>query len=63
MQNILMLKVGYILLSERFDLFYPSYGDTYPTYMGAIGMTYEQGGHGRGGLGVLNDEGDVLTLS
>ncbi|MBE9489903.1 MAG: zinc carboxypeptidase, partial [Bacteroidetes bacterium] len=47
---------------ERFDLFYPSYGDTYPTYMGAIGMTYEQGGHGRGGLGVLNDEGDILTL-
>ena len=47
---------------ERFDLFYPSYGDTYPTFMGAIGMTYEQAGHGRGGLGVLNDEGDVLTL-
>ncbi len=47
---------------ERFDLFYPSYGDTYPTFMGAIGMTYEQGGHSRGGLGVLNDEGDVLTL-
>jgi len=47
---------------ERFDLFYPSYGDTYPTYMGAIGMTYEQGGHSRGGLGVLNDEGEVLTL-
>jgi hypothetical protein len=47
---------------ERFDLFYPSYGDTYPTYLGAIGMTYEQAGHGRGGLGVLNDEGIVLTL-
>ncbi len=47
---------------ERFDLLYPSYGDTYPTYMGAIGMTYEQGGHGRAGLGILNDEGDVLTL-
>jgi len=47
---------------ERFDLFYPSYGDTYPTFMGAIGMTYEQAGHGRGGLGVLNDEGIVLTL-
>ncbi|MCK5400615.1 MAG: zinc carboxypeptidase [Flavobacteriaceae bacterium] len=47
---------------ERFDLFYPSYGDTYPTYMGAIGMTYEQGGHGRAGLGVLNDEGEILTL-
>lgn len=47
---------------ERFDLFYPSYGDTYPTYMGAIGMTYEQAGHGRGGLGILNDEGTELTL-
>jgi len=47
---------------ESFDLLYPSYGDTYPTYMGAIGMTYEQAGHSRGGLGVLNDEGDVLTL-
>jgi hypothetical protein len=47
---------------EQFDLLYPSYGDTYPTFMGAIGMTYEQGGHGRGGLGVLNDGGEVLTL-
>ncbi len=47
---------------ERFDLFYPSYGDTYPTYMGAIGMTYEQGGHGMSGLGILNDEGHELTL-
>ncbi len=47
---------------ERFDLLYPSYGDTYPTYMGAIGMTYEQAGHGRAGLGILNDEGGVLTL-
>ena len=47
---------------ESFDLFYPSYGDTYPTYMGAIGMTYEQGGHGMAGLGILNDEGHVLTL-
>lgn len=47
---------------ERFDLLYPSYGDTYPTYMGAIGMTYEQAGHGFAGLGILNDEGYVLTL-
>ncbi len=47
---------------ERFDLFYPSYGDTYPTYNGAIGMTYEQGGSGRAGLGVLTDDGDTLTL-
>jgi hypothetical protein len=47
---------------ERFDLFYPSYGDTYPTYNGSIGMTYEQGGHSRGGLTVRTDNGDTLTL-
>ncbi len=47
---------------ERFDLFYPSYGDTYPTYSGAIGMTFEQGGHSRGGLSVVTDDGDTLTL-
>lgn len=47
---------------EIFDLFYPSYGDTYPTYNGAIGMTYEQGGSGRGGLGVITKIGDTLTL-
>ena len=47
---------------ERFDLFYPSYGDTYPTYNGSIGMTYEQGGSGRAGLGIITDNGDTLTL-
>jgi hypothetical protein len=47
---------------ERFDLFYPSYGDTYPLYKGAIGMTYEQGGHSRGGAAVINHDGDTLTL-
>ncbi|GAA5036067.1 peptidase M14 [Marivirga lumbricoides] len=47
---------------ERFDLFYPSYGDTYPTFNGAIGMTYEQGGGGAGGLGVITEFGDTLTL-
>jgi hypothetical protein len=47
---------------EVFDLLYPSYGDTYPVYNGAIGMTYEQGGSGRAGLGVLTEIGDTLTL-
>lgn len=47
---------------ERFDLLYPSYGDTYPMFMGAIGMTYEQAGHGRAGLGINTDEGYELTL-
>ncbi len=46
---------------ERFDLFYPSYGDTYPIYSGSIGMTYEQGGI-RAGLGVINEDGDTVTL-
>ncbi len=47
---------------QRFDLFYPGYGDTWPTYQGAIGMTYEQGGSGRAGLGIITAEGDTLTL-
>jgi len=48
---------------EEFDLYYPSYGDTYPIYNGAIGMTYEQGGGPSGGLGVYKKEGDTLTLT
>ena len=47
---------------EVFDLLYPSYGDTYPTYNGGIGMTYEQGGSGRAGLGIIRRIGDTLTL-
>jgi hypothetical protein len=45
---------------EVFDLYYPSYGDTYPTYSGAIGMTYEQGG--QTGITITTKEGDPLTL-
>jgi hypothetical protein len=47
---------------ERFDLFYPSYGDTYPTYKGSIGMTFEQGGGSRSGSAVVIEDGDTLTL-
>lgn len=47
---------------EVFDLYYPSYGDTYPTYNGAIGMTYEQAGGGYGGLTITTETGDPLTL-
>lgn len=47
---------------EVFDLLYPSYGDTYPTYNGGIGMTYEQGGSGRAGLGIITSVKDTLTL-
>ena len=56
-------KEGWLFFTrERFDLLYPSYGDTYPSFMGAIGMTYEQAGHGRAGLGINTDEGYELTL-
>lgn len=56
-------KEGWLFFTrESFDLLYPSYGDTYPTFMGSIGMTYEQAGHGAAGLGVNTDEGYVLTL-
>ncbi|EIM73875.1 peptidase M14 carboxypeptidase A [Nitritalea halalkaliphila LW7] len=47
---------------ERFDLLYPAYGDTYPMYNGAIGMTIEKGGSGRAGLGMLNALKDTVTL-
>jgi hypothetical protein len=56
-------REGWLFFTKQeFDLFYPSYGDTYPTYNGAIGMTYEQGGIGAG-LAVQTAEGDTLTLA
>ncbi|MEM9917514.1 MAG: M14 family metallopeptidase [Bacteroidota bacterium] len=57
-------KEGWLYYTgEVFDLLYPSYGDTYPTFNGAIGMTYEQGGHSRAGRAILMENGDTLTLS
>jgi hypothetical protein len=57
-------KNGWLYFSnERFDLLYPSYGDTYPSFNGAIGMTYEQGGSGRAGLAIAKEDGDTLTLA
>lgn len=55
-------KNGWLFFTaQRFDLFYPSYGDTYPLYNGSIGMTYEQGGISAG-LGILTNDLDTLTL-
>ncbi|MCF8247630.1 MAG: zinc carboxypeptidase [Saprospiraceae bacterium] len=55
-------KNGWLYFTkEVFDLLYPSYGDTYPCYNGAIGMTYEQGGIGAG-RAVSLPNGDTLTL-
>lgn len=54
---------GWLFFTRQvFDLFYPGYGDTWPMFNGAIGMTYEQGGSSRAGLGIVTTEGDTLTL-
>jgi hypothetical protein len=50
-------------VGEVFDLFYPAYGDSWPSLHGAIGMTYEVAGGGRGGTAVEKDDGTILTLS
>ena len=50
----------YYFTKEIFDLLYPSYGDTYPTFVGGIGMTYEQAGGA--GLGIIKSDGEELTL-
>ena len=56
-------KNGWLYFTrEVFDLFYPSYGDTYPIFNGSIGMTYEQAGGGYAGLGIQKPEGDTLSL-
>jgi hypothetical protein len=47
---------------ENFDLFYPSYGDTWPILNGAIGFTFEQGGGGPSGVAYKLESGDTLTL-
>lgn len=48
---------------ETYDLFYPSYGDTYSIFNGAIGMTYEGAGHKETGKGLIMETGDTLLLS
>jgi len=54
---------GWLYYTKQvFDLFYPSYGDTYPTFNGSVGMTYEQGGSHRAGRAVIRRSGDTLTL-
>jgi len=50
-------------VGERFDLFYPGYGDSWPALHGAIGMTYEVAGHSHAGSAVTRDDGTVLTLA
>ncbi len=46
---------------EVFDLFYPGYGDSWPTHNGAIGMTFEQAS--ARGLAWERSDGSVLTYA
>ncbi len=48
--------------AQNFDLFYPGYGDSWPSLVGAVGMTYEQGGSGFAGLLVERPDGTTLSL-
>ncbi len=48
---------------QSFDLFYPGYGDSWPSLLGGIGMTYEQAGGGRAGLVIERPDGLSLTLA
>jgi hypothetical protein len=48
---------------EEFDLFYPGYGDSWPSLHGAIGMTYEVAGHSRAGTAITRDDATVYTLA
>ncbi len=47
-------------VAEVFDLFYPGYGDSWPSLHGAIGMTYEVAG--QVGIAAERDDKSVITL-
>lgn len=57
-------RLGWVYFKgESYDLFYPGYGDSYPSLRGAVGMTYEMAGGGRGGLALALPDGSMLTLA
>jgi hypothetical protein len=57
-------ELGWVYFKgENYDLFYPGYGDSYPSLRGAVGMTYEMAGGGRGGLALALPDGTTLTLA
>jgi hypothetical protein len=57
-------RLGWIYFkAESYDLFYPGYADSYLSFRGGVGMTYEAGGGGRAGLAYRRRDGSVLTLA
>lgn len=56
-------KDGWLYFTkENYDLLCPTYGDTYPIFNGAIGMTFEKGGSGTAGRAIIMNNGDTLSL-
>lgn len=49
--------------NDNFDLFCPSFGDTWPLFNGAMGFTFEQGGGAQAGLAMERKGMDTLTLA
>jgi len=49
--------------NDNFDLFCPSFGDTWPLFNGAMGFTFEQGGGAHAGLALERKASDTLTLT
>lgn len=57
-------EMGWLYFNgQRYDLFYPGYGDSYPSLRGSIGMTYEMAGGGRAGEALRLPDGSLLTLA
>lgn len=57
-------REGWLYFTEEsYDLFYPGYGDSWPSLLGAIGMTYEQAGGGSAGIAYERSDGSILTLA
>ncbi|HVT03702.1 MAG TPA: M14 family metallopeptidase [Thermoanaerobaculia bacterium] len=50
-------------VGEKYDLFYPGYGDSWPTLHGAIGMTYEVAGGRHSALAYKREDNTELTLT
>lgn len=60
-----LFDAGYRLYftKDNYDLFCPSFGDTWPLFNGAMGFTFEQGGGAQAGLTLDRNEIDTLTLA
>jgi hypothetical protein len=55
-------RYGWMYFSrDQFDLFYPGYFDTWPSLLGATGMTYETDGGGWRGLAWRREDGTIVT--